>query len=134
MKKLIILIFSIFLFYTIWGNKSSNKDYSEQKEVSELSKVRVIKNKKEENSYKKRINTDKSNQKKIINKMMIHFFKVNKTKIQSILTKGDYNKLNKLINKIDSKKELSNQDYLVYEYLKKRNIIKALKYNNLNLL
>lgn len=134
MKKIIILISSIFLFYTIWDDKSSDNDYSEQREISELSKVRVVKNKKEENNYKKRTNITNSNQKTIINKMMIHFFKVNKNKIESLLTKGDYNKLNKLINKIESKKELSSQDYLVYEYLKKRNIIKALKYNNLNLL
>jgi short subunit fatty acids transporter len=131
MKKAILLLCSVLLFYMIFNKNSSLKevDEGEPKEYK-IKRSKTIKKRKSTKVQKNIIMENK----KLINSMMIHFYKINKNIIKSKISIGDFNKLDKLITKIESKKELNQRDIFIYDYLKSKNIIKALKMNNIKFL
>jgi short subunit fatty acids transporter len=131
MKKAILLLCSVLLFYMIFNKNSSLKevDEGEPKEYK-IKRSKTIKKRKSTKVQKNIIMKNK----KLINSMMIHFYKINKNIIKSKISIGDFNKLDKLIKKIESKKELNQRDIFIYDYLKSKNIIKALKMNNIKFL
>lgn len=131
MKKAILLISSVLLFYMIFNKNSSLKEVKEGIPKNYKTKISKIKKKRKSISVQK--NIIKEN-KKIINSMMIHFYQTKKDIIKNKLSIGDFNKLDKLVTKIESKKKLNKRDIYTYDYLKRKNIIKALKMNNLKFL
>ena len=130
MKKVILLIISLTVVYNFIDDKSSLKEVEQEKTTSYKSKVTKIKRKKTVKEKKEIIKKNK----KLFNAMMIHFFESHNDKIKRKLSDGDYNKLKKIINKVINKKELNERDMLVYDYLKKKKIIKSLQLNNLKIL